>query len=482
VIGPQRFLALILFALTAASVSSAATYYVTQSGAGGKDATSLASAWPVTAYSASSAPGGGDTVVFSGTLTSKVTIPTSGSSNSSRLTLDFTGATFSGCNPCISLTGKAYLNILGGSFWAASSGSMIETNQTVWHDVTISGWTFKAASNSTASFIDMYYPQNVTISNNTIDNATLGYSDSTKTHDILISGNFIRSSTNTATQTDVISFGDAYNVTIEKNKLVNQAPGNSANSRHNDVIQTFRSGSSPNGNPTNWVIRYNWIQVAQPDGSGGNMSWHELENFAGQPALKIYGNVYVGDTVSWAGGNGVSLHSGTNSSDTYYFYNNTMYVHSAPLNPLRLGEGDGPGTVFFANNVLASDSGQCDGDCPQITFSAGAPFNDNFFFNWDQCSSSYVGKNGSCNTNPLFSSASGNDFSLQSTSSLINHGDSTIGAEYNQGIAPGATWPNPKLATRTSGTWDVGAYQSGGGSAGGSQPPTPPANLSAVVQ
>jgi len=62
-------------------------------------------------------------------------------------------------------------------------------------------------------------------------------------HDLLIQNNYFVSSTNVTDQTDVFSYGDGYNITIQGNFFRNQAPG-ATSGRHNDVIQTYHSGAN----------------------------------------------------------------------------------------------------------------------------------------------------------------------------------------------------------------------------------------------
>src|SRR5207302_7950873 len=182
----------------------------------------------------------------------------------------------------------------------------------------------------------------------------------------------------------------------------------------------------------------------------------------GQPAMRIYANVFVGETPSINGGNGISIHTGTNASDTYYFYNNTIYRHQQPYNAIRLGEGDGPGTLFWRNNIAAQDA-SAGSQMTQVTSTAGATWDYNFFStNWDTCNSTFTGIHGGCLAIPAFANTSADNLALLVGSQLIGAGDSSIGSEFNQGIAPGATWPNPALVTRANGAWDVGAFQSGG--------------------
>ena len=65
-------------ALALAPFARAATWYVTQSGAGASDGATLASAWSVAQYNASATTtGAGDTVNLSGTITSEIVVPDS---------------------------------------------------------------------------------------------------------------------------------------------------------------------------------------------------------------------------------------------------------------------------------------------------------------------------------------------------------------------------------------------------------------------
>jgi hypothetical protein len=436
----------------------AASYFVTQAGAGSKNGTSAANAWSVANYNTTGAPTGGDTVFFSGTITSTVTPPTGGTGNgANRLTLDFTGALLNAAIPRIKVNGKNYINFLGGSFGSGPGVTLVSTNGSIFHDDTFSGWTYLGNSDgSSCDFLSGQYPQFVEISNNHLENCTLGYSDSTNTHDILIKNNYIQGAVNTTEQIDIISFGDAYNVTIEGNKIIQRAPG-ATSGRHNDGIQTFQSGTSLNGAPYGWVIRYNWIELDVPSGSGDN-SWLMLENLAdgpgGIPAMKIYSNVFVGDVTSNAGNNGV-VNDG--SGFTTYFYNNTVIRHNAPDNTLRFLNFSGPGMLYAKNNVGQSNPGTC---CSFLswTVTIGAAAS-NYFFNFSGCSSNTSGAGGSCSTDPKFIDYTNGNFALQASSPLIGRGDSSIGSEYSQGIGPGSTWPQPALVARTAGSWDVGAFQ-----------------------
>jgi hypothetical protein len=452
---------------TAAGLSGA-SYYVTQSGAGSKNGTSLGNAWSVANYNASGSPTGGDTVFFSGTITSQPVIATGGTSSSVVLTLDFSAATISvAADPEININGQNYVTLLGGTFSLDSGGHWLVNCGGAGvqaHDISVENFTYTGppGDSGTSGFFDIRRCSNILVQGNTMDNVESGVlSEGGSISNITIRNNWIRTSTNTIDQSDIVFISDAANVLIEGNKFIQQTPG--ANSgRHNDGIQTYKSGSSAAINPTNWTIRYNWIELAVTTGSGDN-SWTMIENMAGQPALKEYSNVFVGTGASLPGGNGNAIHFGTNASDTYYIYNNTWYKHALPINATNFGNSnDGPGTMYIRNNVGGADA-TCSCTMLNWTFSAGAAWNKNFFLNWDGCSSTNTGSGGSCNTNLLFTSAAANNFSTQSGSPLRNAGDSTIGSEFNQGIAPGATWPNPTLVTRSSGSWDVGAFQQSSG-------------------
>jgi hypothetical protein len=466
--GAPRCAPTILLVFLLCRPSFAATYFVTQSGAGSKNGTSVANAWSAANYNASSVPTGGDNVLFSGSMTSTV-IPNTSGTSSSVLTLDFTGATLTA--PAISFGGKSFIAMQGGQISADTGGKTIINCTGNASNIVISGFKFTGSSGNqgTDDFLQLAAGcSNLTISNNTMDQIEhLVVATGGLVQNLNIANNFARSSANTVDQTDVLFLPDSKNITIEGNKLIEQAPGQTS-CCHNDVIQVFKSGAAAAVNPSNLIIRYNWLQLNVVGGSGDN-SWMEITDVTGQPAMRIYGNVYVGTGQPLPGGNGISIHTGVNASDQYYFYNNTVYRHQQPINAIRLGEGDGPGILFSRNNVGSSDADPS-AQMLQWTFSAGAQWNRNFFSNFGNCSATFSGPNGSCSTSPQFTDAANNIFSLKSGSPLINAGDATIGAEFNQGIAPTATWPNPALVTRTAGAWDVGAYQF----TSGAPPPPPP--------
>ena len=455
--------------LFVAVLASARSYYVTQSGSGAGDGSSLANAWSVASYNSSSAPGGGDTVYFSGTITSTVAPNTSGTGNgASRLTLDLSGASIDTASPRIRISGKNYLNVNGGTLGTATGGTLINFNGVQSHDVTIQGWTHTGSSTSTATVITGQYCYNLTIQNNTITNvAGLFFGDSILNHDIQILNNSCLSSPNTSVQTDIIKMGDAYNVTISGNKLVQRAPG-ATTERHNDVIQCYQKGGSNAGQPYGWVVRYNWIELDVPSGSG-DTSWMMIENMqnsGGTAAIKIYSNVFVGrsGTVS---NNGICPNTNA-SSAAFYFYNNTIVLTgSTPDNTIRFLS---PGTVYAKNNVGYAVTSP--GTGISWTMAEGGVWDRNYFYRLTGANSNSVGPNGSTSTDPQISNVAGDDFTLKLSSACRAAGEN-LGSEYSQGLALGATWPNPALVARGA-SWDVGAYQS---STTASQAPQPPINI-----
>jgi hypothetical protein len=464
--------------LTVASAGlSAASYYATQSGAGSKNGTSVANAWSVAGFNASSAPTGGDTVYFSGTITSTVTPGSNGTGNgASRLTLDFSAATLT--DPAISLSNNSYLTLLGGSVVEGSDGNTIikcaYVSPGAGHDITISNFTFTGISGGSTTFFSVGSCTNVLISNNTLDNILSFVNEwQGKTHDITILNNSARTSQNVTQQSDVISMGDTINATIRGNKLINQSPGSQSNSRHNDIIQTFQSGASQNQIPSNWTIAYNWIEedVTSCADTDGSNSWTMIENTGGSNYL--YGNVFYAPGPCQFG-NGETLDS-SQSSVIWYVYNNT-YISPNGYPGIWFQNS---GHLYFRNNVF--QLGNASGTYLEFYWTAGAAWDYNYFYGVPDCNSTVSGPHGSCSKNPLFSDYAAGVVSLQSSSPLISAGDSTIGSQFNQGIAAGATWPNPPLVTRGTNSWSVGAYQYGGSQTTG-QPPNPPTSLALVVQ
>ncbi len=430
------------------------TYFVTQDGSGARSGTSLDDAWSVADFNSSTAPTGGDVVGFFGTITSTVRPGSSGTDDGpDRLGLDFSAASLDEADPRIDVNGQSYLTMIGGTLGSASHGTLISFGGHASHDVTVSGFTHAGATTSTAQFVDATYASNLLIANNRADDVAGFVIDyMSAAHDIVISGNDVRTSLNTSVQTDIVFIGDGTDITIEGNRFVQRTDG-ATSERHNDVIQTFRSGAADHASPTRWIIRYNWMELAVSGGSGDN-SWMMMENMTGDPACEIYGNVFVGTGNPLPGGNGLSPNS-NDASAHFYFYNNTVVRHEQPVNAIRFLS---PGVLYARNNIGVSDA-PCSCTLLEWGMTAGETWNNNFFFHFDGCNGTFTGPDGSCDTAPGFVDQAENDFALTGTSALVGAGDSSIGSDYARGIAAGATWPSPSLVARPAGAWDVGAFQ-----------------------
>jgi hypothetical protein len=455
----------------------AANYYVTQSGAGNRDGSSAANAWSVSDFNASTRPTGGDSVFFTGILSSGLNPSASGTS-AAQLLLDLKEATLS---TTVTINSKNYLTLKGGTS-AMTSGTAIKPTSA--NHLVVEKWAFQNSDiNSWPTFSYSSYCTNLEFRDCRISNcgyAWLGNNDS----GILITGCDVISSqngtTNTGNQTDLVHLGGAQNVTIEKSKIILRAPGSAkagsdGSYRHNDVIQTFATGGSNGKAPRDWTIRYCWIenQNVSP-ASDGNSSWLMIEAQGGY--FKIYSNVFVCPGNAGGINNGVHMGSGKAAGDQHVFYNNTVVKKgNAPgaaisYNDANKPAGQGNGTLFCVNNIAY---------CPLTGANQGSTANNlrigqisnNFWYNFSNHPSNVgaipPGPGGSSTTDPGFVSFDGNDFSLAPNSPCRGAGDNSLGAEYNQGIAPGATWPNPTVVNRT-GAWDVGAYVSNAG-----PPPSP---------
>lgn len=446
---------LFLFSLLLPLTSYAASYFVTPSGGGNHSGTSSGNPWSLAEFNGKTNPTGGDTVTFSGTFTGTVVPPKSGISNAARLTLNFAGATLTNADPRIQVNHLAYVNILGGSMSAAYDATLINFNPNGGgqsHDVTVGNWSYTGPANGISYFLNIDHVTNLVVSNCYVDNVSCFLNGSSVlNHDIDITGNFARTSTDVTSQDDLIRISDAANITIEKNKLIDRAPASSVN--HNDVIQNFTKGGSNPGSPTNWILRYNWIEMQQRSGSGDN-SFLMFQSMGGNPAVKIYGNVFYGSGT--IGNNGICIGRGNGGS--YYFYNNTVVRHNDPDNTVRFADS---GTVYAQNNVGMAD--------PSVgkyatfllwTMAIGAS-DYNFYYGvytagGGPVNAGYAGPHGSVNINPMFTNYAGTDFSLSASSPLRGRGNRNIGAEFNTGIKAGSQWPNPTLTPRN--TWDVGAF------------------------
>lgn len=459
----------LLFVLLAATNSFAAdtTYYVTQSGSGTGDGKSLANAWSAadfnTADNWDSADNAdkidpGDTVSLNGTITTKLTVQGSGTSGN-QIVIDGSNVTMNvSADNQIMLngggSGKSYITIQNVTFspsisskWLMGTGNAVSTNVIVKNSI------YNGPSNSTVGFFYAGRTSYSTFDNNTMTNILRGvWGDKTDTHDLTISNNtFITVLSDTTTDvSDIIKLGDAYNVTIEGNKMVMRKGHDTP---HCDIIQTYESSGSSTGAPYNWTIRHNWIELNTT--SRSNKSWMMIEEMTGD--FKIYGNHFIG-TDGGENGNGIRIHYGV-APYNLYIHNNVFYKKSGPGNTFNI---DDTFTVFELKNNISYDEGTS-----VIFDSSGTPtyptreYNSYYGgssggYGGSNCTNWISGKTGSvCNQDPLFTDTANDDYNIQFGSPVIDAG-LDLGAEYTLQIAPSATWPNPSLLTTT--TWGIGAY------------------------
>ena len=508
------------FALFFASLAFAANYYVTQSGSGSSNGT-YGNPWSLAQWNTQSLTGPNH-VYFSGVFsgTQIVNVASGSGTGSGNVILDFSAATVNGPGggtAYIYNNGQSHVTYYGGgsfsgSTWtpgmtfganstnasmgnpassAPSSGnggpdifSMGNTGSQYGTDVTITGFTYNGGNWDAVLFVENHAVSNLTITGNYANNVNgLYYGDTIYQNGLKIINNFARSSLNTYAQLDMVKPGDANNVTIEGNVLINQAPNNGIypanNPDHNDVIQTFEKNGNAQGTPYGWVIAYNWIENNDQPTSDGNGTWMIFENMTNNgstPALLCYSNVFISPSNTNDQSNGIVMDGNTGA--TFYFYNNTLISLGGQPNGnfWNLSSNYSTCTIIAENNVAEAANGYGQ---PLIAGGSGTywniiGWNHNFFANLGTSLSAYTGAAGynagnGVSSDPWFVNFTGtpgaqlpsayNYATVSGSHTLQNAGDSTIGATFNQGIAVGATWPNPALATRSTGNWDVGAYQ-----------------------
>ena len=276
----KRPIFLLLF-LAFPLLAEATSYFVTQSGSGTGTGLSLGNAWSVAQYNASTTPTGGDTVYFSGTITSQIAPNTGGTgTGASQLTVDLTAATLNitSSDPMIYPAGRNHVHYRGGGTIVsgtptpgvtigAQSGSseghpcVFDFKQTTTTDIQIDGFYWNNSPvTATARFINGEGANNITVSNNWIVNTSdFIFTDGSSSYSWDVANNYWLSSQNVTVQSDGIKIADGHDITIEGNFLENRSIGDNNTGRHNDVIQVYQGGGGSNAVPYQYTIRYNWI-------------------------------------------------------------------------------------------------------------------------------------------------------------------------------------------------------------------------------
>ena len=156
--------------------------------------------------------------------------------------------------------------------------------------------------------------------------------------------------------------------------------------------------------------------------------------------------------------NGILMGDNSINSTQFNIINNTIILNGTPGNTIRI----------FDNNLnLYNNASYAPSSMSGTFLDTGTvgTFNTdyNFLYQWDDASAAEVGTNGSTAVDPLFTDINNEEFTLSSSSTLIGNADETVGAAYQYGINPSATWPldlTTDLVDRTAqSAWDSGAYQ-----------------------
>jgi hypothetical protein len=455
----------LLLCISNISVTYAAVqeYYVTQSGSGSRNGLSLANAWAMSDCNNASNWSGaesatqidpGDTVYFNGNITSTLEVRGSGNA-SNQITLDFSS---SASSKDIQGNGKDYYTLTNFTIDASSGigesrvidlGGNSSANQA--QNVTISNGVI---TNADKMLIDLRYANNITIEGNSFtDFSGHGITTYSKySHDIVIKNNTLttRYYTNINKQCDVITFGDAFNVTIEGNYIANFTGGDPNTIAHNDCIQTYQSGSGDSQKPKDWVIRYNLIRLHKDTQNDG--LWTMFEHLDG--TWEIYSNVFLGSRGS-ASSIGLNLQS--TSTTVSYVYSNTFISKAGGVgNMIALRFN---GTHYFKNNVvyregttgtvIANPQGATIVRDYNIYYGGSASAYHNGV-SATNCSS-YAGQEAYSDCYDMqsdFLDYANNSFGVVQGSIAINTGVD-LGSTYQNKLVNGATWPEPNLSVPT---------------------------------
>jgi hypothetical protein len=330
----------------------------------------------------------------------------------------------------------------------ATYAGEFETANKSWWRVQNVTWS----TSYTGSLITITGGSNGVFTGNYADNIQGGvfiaqYNGTVLPSNITISNNFLRQTTADLgnSQHDIIVTEGSTNVVVEGNYLEMRAAG-TGSSAHNDAIQTWQKGGTSGGPPSNWTIRYN--KIVMNSTVANDRSWLMLEGLTG--TNNIYSNVFLG--LNGAGeANGISICCNA-SGVVFNIFNNTLVAkNSASNNVFNLSSS---GVANLRNNIVYA------GSQTMLTGSMNVVRDHNLWYGSNPPSCS--GLTGElCRIDPLFTSLSSNDFSLQTISPVLTAG-ANLGSAYGKAIAIGATWPNPKLEDRpASGNWTLGAEGSG---------------------
>ena len=142
--------------------------------------------------------------------------------------------------------------------------------------------------------------------------------------------------------------------------------------------------------------------------------------------------------------NGLNAHN-NRSGVVFNIYGNTFVSKAnASNNVLNLS---GSGTANLRNNIFHTVNQTALRSSMALTRANNLWYGNNI----QSCQASEI-----CGQDPQFVSYANNQFGLASGSPAIASG-LNLGSSYATFVMPGANWPNPALAMRPAGAWDIGA-------------------------
>lgn len=481
----KGFILFFCLLLSSASLVQADTIYVSQMAAGSDTGESLANAHSMTWFNTPANWGTGPgqigpntTVRFIGEITSPLLIAGSGTSGEgNRIVLDFAGGSMNA--PSLSIT-DAQIKFRGHDFITVTNchfsdniqiGRLYDLNGAA-DNITISNCVFVGREGCTVDAVCHQYGTHTLIENNYFKNIMHGvFGDTVLNHDITIRGNIFSGGKTSAISynQDIIRFGDAYNVLIAGNHLtvrkdVDPAyvsnPGGEP--YHCDVIQFYMKGGGNAGNPRDWTIRYNLIELDTTNRY--HRHWVHAQQMAG--TFDIYANIFLGTHGGQLSG-GLQLGDNLDPLFAAHIHGNTFITK------------DGPGEIIFFTK--SSDSTVAATE--QYTFTNNIVYSlTDFRFNGINRPLNFYKNNnlyyavsptthgqgiindllaeetGSLNQAPLFASVTNNDYRLLPSSPAIDHGG-TLAQMYGRALF-GVAWPNVALTDRPYGLgYDIGAYE-----------------------
>jgi predicted outer membrane repeat protein len=173
-----------------------------------------------------------------------------------------------------------------------------------------------------------------------------------------------------------------------------------------------------------------------------------IQNFVDHSVHYITNNVFAFNVCDENGG---GLNIGTNKEDfRAYLINNTIYENQGPGRGGGLWAYASSGEIHFYNNIIYGNTAATSGNDIYFRSLMGYGYNNNY----DGLDGSWTASAGNFNTDPLFVDPVHHDFSLQSTSPMIDMGTTEVPDP------PGLPSEDIDGASRIGGTApDIGAYE-----------------------